>query len=306
MSHLQDIHYQIYKELCESQFTKDYEIPWGWDYDEFLETNNLQDSSDILWEFLQRTWINGPVPFNVNQIYPFQFLFEMHNPVDLFTIINILKRKYDSKIEIDWFRSRDEGITYLKVPDSIWKNVDKKQSFLNTLDVMQWYLSREYSSYSEGMVIEIAPKTTKNMTNFVLNKCDGKIYHICNKEVTDIILRTGFRPKNRQRQTIKRLTRTFDLKKEVTPLIKRDCPARTYFFAGDTQKNLLDAANYVLFQMLGWDWHEADVFEVDFRPYKQANLWEDDANYSEHIALYTYTAIHPKHIKLVTNKFMQS
>ena len=130
--------------------------------------------------------------------------------------------------------------------------VDKYGKFMNPIIVDTPYLNNKYGY--PVIRIKVEPIKTKNITDFVKNKCGGKIYHICNRIDLDRIMKSGLRVKGEKNDY-------------------RYFKNRVYFFCGENKEDLYH--NLLIVGQSKWCWDtdyswitdEYALLEIDVNDY---------------------------------------
>ena len=164
--------------------------------------------------------------------------------------------------------------------------VDKYGKFMNQRMVDTPYLNNKYGY--PVIRIKVEPIKTKNITDFVKNKCGGKIYHICTRENLKWILQSGLRVKGEKNDY-------------------RYIQNKVYFFCGENKDDLLDnfveVANSLNALQEEYDWikDEYALLEIDVNDYNidfyMDGYYDDQKPYIG----YTYNYFPPRRIREVDN-----
>lgn len=164
--------------------------------------------------------------------------------------------------------------------------VDKYGKFMNPRMVDTPYLNNKYGY--PVIRIKVEPIKTKNITDFVKNKCGGKIYHICTRENLKWILQSGLRVKGEKNDY-------------------RYIQNKVYFFCGENKDDLLDnfveVANSLNALQEEYDWikDEYALLEIDVNDYNidfyMDGYYDDQKPYIG----YTYNYFPPRRIREVDN-----
>ena len=163
--------------------------------------------------------------------------------------------------------------------------VDKYGKFMNPRMVDTPYLNNKYGY--PVIRIKVEPIKTKNITDFVKNKCGGKIYHICNRIDLDRIMKSGLRVKGEKNDY-------------------RYIQNKVYFFCGENKDDLLDnfveVANSLNALQEEYDWikDEYALLEIDVNDYNidfyMDGYYDDQKPYIG----YTYNYFPPRRIREVS------
>lgn len=162
--------------------------------------------------------------------------------------------------------------------------VDKYGKFMNPRMVDTPYLNNKYGY--PVIRIKVEPIKTKNITDFVKNKCGGKIYHICTRENLKWILQSGLRIKGEKNDY-------------------RYFKNRVYFFCGENKEDLYHNLSIVGQSKWCWDtdysWitDEYALLEIDVNDYNidfyMDGYYDDQKPYIG----YTYNYFPPRRIREV-------
>ena len=164
--------------------------------------------------------------------------------------------------------------------------VDEPGKFSNPFDVEFPYVNTN-SGYPV-IKIKVEPIKTKNITDFVKNKCGGKIYHICTRENLKWILQSGLRVKGEKNDY-------------------RYIQNKVYFFCGENKDDLLDnfveVANSLNALQEEYDWikDEYALLEIDVNDYN-IDFYMDGYYIDQKPYIgYTYNYFPPRRIREVDN-----
>jgi hypothetical protein len=164
--------------------------------------------------------------------------------------------------------------------------VDEPGKFMNPRMVDTPYLNNKYGY--PVIRIKVEPIKTKNITDFVKNKCGGKIYHICTRENLKWILQSGLRVKGEKNDY-------------------RYIQNKVYFFCGENKDDLLDnfveVANSLNALQEEYDWikDEYALLEIDVNGYN-IDFYMDGYYLDQKPYIgYTYNYFHPRRIREVDN-----
>lgn len=164
--------------------------------------------------------------------------------------------------------------------------VDEPGKFMNPMDVGTPYLNNKYGY--PVIRIKVEPIKTKNITDFVKNKCGGKIYHICTRENLKWILQSGLRVKGEKNDY-------------------RYIQNKVYFFCGENKDDLLDnlieVANSLNALQEEYDWikDEYALLEIDVNDYN-IDFYMDGYYLDQKPYIgYTYNYFPPRRLREVDN-----
>jgi hypothetical protein len=164
--------------------------------------------------------------------------------------------------------------------------VDEPGKFMNPFNVETPYLNTKYGY--PVIRIKVEPIKTKNITDFVKNKCGGKIYHICTRENLKWILQSGLRVRGEKNYY-------------------RYIQNKVYFFCGENKEDLLDnfveVANSLNALQEEYDWikDEFALLEIDVNDYN-IDFYMDGYYLDQKPYIgYTYNYFPPRRIKEVDN-----
>ena len=162
--------------------------------------------------------------------------------------------------------------------------VDKYGKFMNPRMVDTPYLNNKYGY--PVIRIKVEPIKTKNITDFVKNKCGGKIYHICTRENLKWILQSGLRIKGEKNDY-------------------RYFKNRVYFFCGENKEDLYHNLSIVGQSKWCWDtdysWitDEYALLEIDVNDYN-IDFYMDGYYLDQKPYIgYTYNYFPPRRIREV-------
>ena len=163
---------------------------------------------------------------------------------------------------------------------------DEPGKFMNPRMVDTPYLNNKYGY--PVIRIKVEPIKTKNITDFVKNKCGGKIYHICTRENLKWILQSGLRVRGEKNDY-------------------RYIQNKVYFFCGENKEDLLD--NFVevakslnaLQEEYDWIKDEFALLEIDVNDYN-IDFYMDGYYLDQKPYIgYTYNYFPPRRIREVDN-----
>ena len=164
--------------------------------------------------------------------------------------------------------------------------VDEPGKFMNPRMVDTPYLNNKYGY--PVIRIKVEPIKTKNITDFVKNKCGGKIYHICTRENLKWILQSGLRVRGEKNDY-------------------RYIQNKVYFFCGENKDDLLDnfveVANSLNALQEEYDWikDEYALLEIDVNDYN-IDFYMDGYYLDQKPYIgYTYNYFPPRRIREVNN-----
>lgn len=164
--------------------------------------------------------------------------------------------------------------------------VDEPGKFMNPRMVDTPYLNNKYGY--PVIRIKVEPIKTKNITDFVKNKCGGKIYHICTRENLKWILQSGLRVRGEKNDY-------------------RYIQNKVYFFCGENKDDLLDnfveVANSLNALQDEYDWikDEYTLLEIDVNGYN-IDFYMDGYYLDQKPYIgYTYNYFPPRRIREVDN-----
>ena len=164
--------------------------------------------------------------------------------------------------------------------------VDEPGKFMNPRMVDTPYLNNKYGY--PIIRIKVEPIKTKNITDFVKNKCGGKIYHICTRENLKWILQSGLRVRGEKNDY-------------------RYIQNKVYFFCGENKDDLLD--NFVeianslnaLQEEYNWIKDNYALLEIDVNDYN-IDFYMDGYYLDQKPYIgYTYNYFPPRRIREVNN-----
>ena len=160
--------------------------------------------------------------------------------------------------------------------------VDEPSKFMNPRMVDTPYLNNKYGY--PIIRIKVEPIKTKNITDFVKNKCGGKIYHICTRENLKWILQSGLRVKGEKNDY-------------------RYIQNKVYFFCGENKDdlfyNLRQIASSKEILKNNWIKDEYALLEIDVNDYN-IDFYMDGYYLDQKPYIgYTYNYFPPRRIREV-------
>ena len=160
--------------------------------------------------------------------------------------------------------------------------VDEPGKFMNPRMVDTPYLNNKYGY--PVIRIKVEPIKTKNITDFVKNKCGGKIYHICTRENLKWILQSGLRVKGEKNDY-------------------RYIQNKVYFFCGENKDdlfyNLRQIASSKEILKNNWIKDEYALLEIDVNNYN-IDFYMDGYYFDQKPYIgYTYNYFPPRRIREV-------
>ena len=301
-SHIKE---QIEKEKIEQNKYKYSDI-----FDDFLEINGVDD--DTVTEDMMN-WYAYHVCDKEGYFNPYSFYCNCCNYNDYVnemlkkTTLDVLKKQLNinlgagKKYHVSNYTDNDDKMNILLVSKEIY---DRNKIF-DICNRMMWSFSAvEYAKgkWKNPMVvdepyifndyglpltrIQVEPIKTTNITEFVTNNCNGKIYHLCEKKNLQYILKSGLRIKGEEN-------------------IYRYIRNKIYFFCGETMKDIENTFQTVLKSKdllkygISWITDNYSLLEIDVNGYNidfyQDGYYMDDVRYIG----YTYNYFPPKRLKVV-------
>ena len=194
---------------------------------------------------------------------------------DMANILLVSKEIYDRDCIFEICNRMMWSFSAVESEEDIWKN---------PMDVDEPYI---FNDYGLPLIrIQVEPIKTKNITEFVNNNCNGKIYHLCDIKRIDDILKSGLRPKGEDNDY-------------------RYIQNKVYFFCGETIEELIKNLYIVLnskrekindktsiIERYGLLEIDVNGYNIDFY---QDGYYMDDVRYIG----YTYNYFPPKRLKVV-------
>ena len=163
--------------------------------------------------------------------------------------------------------------------------VDEPGKFMNPRMVDTPYLNNKYGY--PVIRIKVEPIKTKNITDFVKNKCGGKIYHICTRENLKWILQSGLRVRGEKNDY-------------------RYIQNKVYFFCGENKEDLYHNLSIVGQSKWCWvsdnSWIDEDnyaLLEIDVNNYNIDFYMDDYYDDQKPYIGYTYNYFPPRRIREV-------
>lgn len=265
----------------------------GWDFDNWLDINNIIDvTEDVINAYMSMTWDRMGVSMCNEHASP-DTIMEMLVSISIDKLVKHLRKRYCSiKIE-HTFQSSDRPGTVLGIPRDLYMDRKSFEQFCDDLKVMQWYFSDYEGSDGDIAYIYIEPVLADKKTDYIKRYCGGKIYHLCRKELTDKILKSGLRTKGEDTKPNPML---------LNNPMYRKFPNRSFFFYIAPGQDFLDAIiltgrmfnRYVDIITIR---NNFDLIRVDLNRASYLELYKDPAGTDN--AVYTYAYIPPKFIEKV-------
>lgn len=252
-------------------------------FEEFMHLNNITEDT------LTQDDIDAYVECAFDDLifYPKMYVNRMdetlvsHLPSHL---ISKLKHAFGDKI--DDFRPSDDksGKFSFRIKKEDYESVVKSDKFISLLKFYN-YNEPRYNDYpiSKQRRVIIEPNVTENVSKYVLEKCDGILYHVTNVKNKDRIMKTGLRPK---------LSKDFNI---ASPDFT-DYHKRVYCVAVDDDKKLKDAlyAAYDMAKRNDDTPQKYCVIKIDLKPNIHTEVYIDNMQFYKDVrskneyAVYTF------------------
>lgn len=156
-----------------------------------------------------------------------------------------------------------------------------KNDVINELDLMMWYITREW--LTDDWEIQIESKQPENCNNYVYKTCGGILYHVTDKDTAKYILKSGLRTKGKDRKN-------FDY---------RTFPSRNYFVVGKDSKDIKKAISIVQnSKELGSI--DVAILKINLNNYPHKIDFYEDPFYNIKNMVYAYTKLPGVMIEEVT------
>lgn len=232
-------------------FVEPYILPkFGWDFDEWCKDNNITEptNEDIEW-FMDHSWAHKYepkpgmrlwCPFSMDEINPLHKLTEMLHSVTLGTIVKTMQREFGPNYKEciiscpkDWYNMKSS--VEVSIPTKLYKDDDDFDEFCKQLEILAWYFSYNVPKKSDEhrTTIVIEPINANDVTDYVMSKCGGVIYHVCRAKHVSSILRTGLRPKGKDTPI------DFSKQSNNTAPTYRSFPNRIHFVCGESRNEVM-------------------------------------------------------------------
>lgn len=288
-----------YKYPCDSGFT----------FESFMKVNNVNDDTiteDMIDWYTNHicTGLTHPAVNHNDFLYHWSYVTEMLKHTNIEMLVknlnkNLVGTKKNSFVT-NVCGKDDDHVNKLWITPDIY-DADKISEIC---DKMQWIFTAveinksgvygnpmKHEAYVNNDVCDfpviqmmVEPVKTKVITNYVMNNCGGKIYHICNNDSVDKILKTGLRVKGQ--------TNSY-----------RFINNRLFFVCGETLEDVLINLEIVAGTLNAMDYEkisdEFTILEIDVNGYNvdfyQDGYYNDDVKYIG----YCYTYFPPKRIRIV-------
>lgn len=218
---------------------------YGWDFDKWCQQNGILEptNEDIDW-FMDHSWAHKYEPkpgmkiwspLSIDDINPLHRLTEMLHSVPLGTIVKHMQSKFGAEYK-DRIVSCKKNLldiidsVEVAIPTRLYKNDDDFDEFCKQLETLAWYFSYDVPKRSdnEKTTIVIEPINANDVTDYVMGKCGGVIYHICRAKHLPSILKAGLRPKGKDTPV------DFSDRSNHTAPTYRSFPNRIHFVCGET------------------------------------------------------------------------
>lgn len=300
-----------FSDLCKKGFDYGYrhasEIE-NWCLESFLKNNNIQTPTDEQLEWYARNhWDNSNSNYGYMTdtiFHPSQWVNEMLSSVKF----DMLYKQLNQEIGVGFRKGEvvnQKGMSFLLIPKKYWENnyndivllVDKFfwtiTSFLTTNNKYEPTGTPLDVEVGKHVYVEIVlePVMSENMTKWVMDDCDGKIYHITNKKNLKKILKSGLRMRGEGNDY-------------------RFIKNKIYFTTGDTFHRLL--SNIInICQSKGLKIHSdnnklcTSIVMVDLKKHKYDVSFYKDTFYDNNDGMvYTYAYFPPSMLEDVTEKYL--
>lgn len=273
-----------------------YQIPdIGWDFDNWLNINQITNvTEDVIDAYMKMTWEDHSTRHSNNRSTPDQVL-EMLQSSQIDFLIRQIQNEfgdlYNEEIKLEGKRQHSNVPgSYLSIPKELYTNKRAFKEFCDFLRKFQWYFSNWEENNGSKSIIYIEPKYSDVVTDYVISMCNGYIYKLVPKRLTDKILQSGIRTKGED---------TKPNKISNNKPIYRNFPNRSFFFVIPDGEDLQDAVietakmfnKYITLDRIREDY---DLLQVDLGKASYLQLYKDPAGTDN--SVYTYSYIPPKFI----------
>ena len=200
---------------------------------------------------------------------------------------NELKKLFDNiRFENLVNKTKNDNVKSFKIifnnenDAQLFYNPSRKTEIENKIIILMNFFNYKASSKSKN-IVEVEPVFSKK-ANDIVRKNYGIMYHLCNKEFTEKILKEGLRCKNNMYRSI---------------------PSRIYLYCCvDIRKNKNDFIDFL--KELKYDVSKCDLLKVNImndemiKFHNVSNFYVDDNMESKNV-IYTYNNIRPSCIKKI-------
>ena len=307
------------KDLSEYLSTPKYSHPsFGWDFDKWCADNNITEptNEDIDW-YMAHSWVDkadapNHIKFSavmsIHDVNPLSRLNEMPGAVSLKQLAKTIQQRFGSRYKqqvIEYKNSEGDlkETVQVLIPTSLYRNESDFNEFCEQLEIMAWYFTTtgRFNKDSERISIIIEPINATNVTDFVMKECGGCIYHVCRKELTKSILKSGLRAKGK------------DTPADYSPKSNRNAPTyrvfpnRTSFVCAKNQDELWQCVAQIINDKCSpaeqrlpanEKWKRFNVLKIDLKKHP-CNVWfYADGFYTTKNFIYTMAYFPPKFIEI--------
>lgn len=303
MKHLKD--FNDFKDNAKYNYPDDSSFT----FESFMKVNNVND--DTITEDMINWYINHictklthPAVNHNDFLYHWSYVTEMLKQTSIEMLVKVLNKQLGgtnrNNFVTNVYGKDDEHVNRLWITPDIY-DVDKISEIC---DKMQWvftavemnksgvygnpmkhepYINNDVCDFPVIQIL-VEPVKTKVITDFVMNNCGGKIYHICSNDFVDKILKSGLRVKGESNSY-------------------RFINNRLFFVCGETLEDIVINLEIVAGTLNAMDYDEISdnfsILEIDVNGYNvdfyQDGYYNDDIKYIG----YCYTYFPPKRIRVV-------
>lgn len=255
-------------------------LTYTWSVDSWMGDN--EPNEDLIKEYMEETWQKSKwkLAYTEDQIDRFDFINEMLKSADIEFVVHrlqdVLGLEYQKSIVKNKIETKGRVATELDIDLDVCLN--SMTEIHKELDKMMWYVSRvNYGDEEVSLTIE--PIQSVDCTEYIMNNCDGKLYHICKKRDLKQILRQGLKTK-----------RTNQL---------RFYTNRIYFVAAP-EEDIDKCIKTVAEEDLDYKKGEYKILLVDLKKYKyNINIYVDSYTHrKEDFCFYTYAYFPPNFLEV--------
>lgn len=260
---------------------------FGWDFDEWCEDNNITEptNEDIDW-YMKHSWVREDVCIDGwSDVNPMYYVNEMLNSVTLEKLISQIRARFTKySFRYDSVHKNDICDSEIRISTDLYNNEKDFDRFCKVMEVMMWEYSHGVPKKSDDQytTIIISPFHVKDITKKIMTEGRGLVYHVCNKESTKSIVKTGLRPKGKYTKNRRKY---------------KNFQNRVHFIWGHDDQEVADLIGGII-QDKGWKENDVDIIKIDLNKHKCDVLFYVDSVYYGEQYVYTYTYFPPQFLEL--------